>query len=415
MSAAGEARHQRVLAAFVLLAACKAPGLTDVPDAGSSPQASAVPAPLSTVSSVDASASFAGGADAGPPPSNQRADLAMPTDVVTFGKDSVFYTLSATVRGADMPPPARAPEINVALVEQAKKKNEARLTVDLGSGRMRVGFEGAAIPLPEGVELRARSDRYGHALVFAGGSRYRTLGPGTMRTFFGEGRYDAMPSLGSTVVTSGAMGWRLGMRTRSVEISTPLGRLSMELGRVADLGDAGGLVCRLLAEWVDASPTSAPCLDGELPLRAEVRWAGRGAVQFEVQRLTRRTDLGVAQLACPPAGATFSVYELPTALSRPFYSESELAQFHQIVDVPLDPTAPKGLLLVNHTDAMRLALVDGVPIAQVAPQSRLLVTGLARGHYQLQWRTFLDDAPELPLTVTVPGKSELGTPDTPAK
>lgn len=415
MSTAGEARRGPVIAALVLLAACKTPGLTDVPDAGSSPQASAVPAPLSTVSSVDAGASFAGSADAGPPPSNQRADLAMPADVVAFGKESVFYTLSATVRGADMPPPARAPEINVALVEQAKKKNDPRLTIDLGSGRMRVGFEGAVIPLPEGVELRARSDRYGHALVFAGGSRYRTLGPGSMRTFFGEGRYDAMPSLGSTITTSAATGWRLGMRTRSVEITTPLGRLSMEVGRVADLGDAGGLVCRLLAEWIDASPTSAPCLDGEVPLRAEVRWVGRGAVLFEVQRLTRRTDLGIAQLACPPPNAAFSVYELPTALSRPFYSESELAQFHQIVDVPLDPTAPKGLLLVNHTDAMRLALVDGVPIAQVAPQSRLLVTGLARGHYQLQWRTFLDDAPELPLTVTVPGKSELGIPDTPAK
>ena len=39
----------------------------------------------------------------------------------------------------------------------------------------------SVFPLPLGTELRARQDRYGHLLVWKGGTEYRVLPPGTLR------------------------------------------------------------------------------------------------------------------------------------------------------------------------------------------------------------------------------------------
>jgi hypothetical protein len=105
------------------------------------------------------------------------------------------------------------------------------------------------------------------------------------------------------------------------------------------------------------------------------------------------------------------LFELPLADNRTLFSESELAQFQTIQDVPVSPDAPKGLLLSNRTDLARVVWVNGVPVAQVAAQRSHLLQGLPKGRYSVIWRSALDD----PFIVTAPGKSEIGTQDPPGK
>ena len=52
--------------------------------------------------------------------------------------------------------------------------------------------------------------------------------------------------------------------------------------------------------------------------------------------------------------------------------------------------------------------VDAVPVAWVSPGERLLLPGLVRGRYAVQWRTVLGDAWDPGGVVTCPGLSEAG-------
>ena len=70
-----------------------------------------------------------------------------------------------------------------------------------------------------------------------------------------------------------------------------------------------------------------------------------------------------------------------------------------------------GLTLVNSSDELRVAWVDGVPVAWVAPGGRQGLGSLLRGRYTVQWRTFLGDTWDPPATVAVPGVSEVGAAD----
>jgi hypothetical protein len=72
------------------------------------------------------------------------------------------------------------------------------------------------------------------------------------------------------------------------------------------------------------------------------------------------------------------------------------------------PAPESGLVLRNTSDELRVVWLDGVPVAWVAPGAEESLTTLVRGHYALQWRTFLGDAWTAPETATVPGVSEGG-------
>jgi hypothetical protein len=94
-------------------------------------------------------------------------------------------------------------------------------------------------------------------------------------------------------------------------------------------------------------------------------------------------------------------------------------EFLALRTTPIDVSSPgardaqaaapeTGLLLVNSSDELRVAWIDGVPAAWVSAGARILVPSLMHGRYVLQWRTFLGDAWEPPETVVVPGMSEAG-------
>jgi hypothetical protein len=69
-----------------------------------------------------------------------------------------------------------------------------------------------------------------------------------------------------------------------------------------------------------------------------------------------------------------------------------------------------GLEVVNSSDELRVAWLDGVPVAWVAPGERQWLSSLVRGRYVFQWRTFLGDTWEPPRSVGVPGWIDVNVP-----
>jgi len=398
----------------------------DPPDAATSPQAKAEPAPLVSPPSLASATSVSNpGSDARPEPAPLRIDQAIAPDGLREvardqgGKESARearelagYMLQAVMRSGEGPAAPRAPEVNVAAIDSAKRRTEARVAIEMSPSRARFVFASGFV-LPQGTELRARVDRYGHLLLWPGEQTYRVVQPGALRALIGERRLDIAP-LAAAEVRSGGEGRRLNLRTRHIEIWTRAGRASLELGLLREAGDGGSLVCRFLLDLMSASPSAAPCAIDEVPLHAELRWTTRGALTFDVASIARQIDLPPQDLAVPPAGLAFVEGPPAAEPSEVLLQKAELAAFRTApADVPLasvrDGRQPDaGLVLANSTDELRVAWVDGVPVAWVAPGERLALPSMLRGRYAVQWRTFLGDSWEPADTVTVPGTSEIG-------
>ena len=128
-------------------------------------------------------------------------------------------------------------------------------------------------------------------------------------------------------------------------------------------------------------------------------------------------------LAAPPSADAFVHGAPPVPQGDAMLGKADLAALRNgPVDVPVaraaDAQAPlpdAGLLLSNATDGLKLAWLDGVPVAWVAPGGSVALTSLLRGRYTLQWRSFLGDAWEPPQTAVVPGRADLGSADTSAR
>ena len=62
----------------------------------------------------------------------------------------------------------------------------------------------------------------------------------------------------------------------------------------------------------------------------------------------------------------------------------------------------------NATDVARYVFLDSVPVAWVDPGRDQLISGPPRGRYQVQWRTFLGEAGDPPVTIDVPARVVIG-------
>lgn len=414
------------LAACAYTCGCKANG-EGAPDASASPQASAEPAPLATAPTTAPSATPSL-PEGGPPPQPMRGDERLGADSLRDRdrttertgdrereKEPVGFTLSAMLRPADIPAPPRAPEVNQAALDAARKKTELHLAIDMNPSRLRVVLGGSGWVLPPGTEMRARADRYGHIVVWPGGTKYRPLAPGSLRALLGERRYDVAPIATADVAPTAEAGKRIGIKTRKVEVSTRAAKATFELGKLESLGEGGVLLCRWLLDLMNAPPQTALCAQDELPMRAELRWTGHGSLGFEVTGVLRKSDLGAAPLLVPPASAAFSSDPLPVGMEV-LLTPAELVAF-RTAPIELVPPPPPGdgLLVNNATVQLRMLYVDGVPVAWVGPGVRETIPGFLRGRYLVQWRTFLGDALEPPTTVTVPGVAQIGVVDAGAK
>jgi hypothetical protein len=314
-------------------------------------------------------------------------------------------------------PPPKGPEVNLSVIESARRKTEAHIAIEASQTRARFVLAGGFV-LPQGAELRARNDRYGHLVIWPGENTYRVAEPGALRALLGERRLDVAPLSPARVTAAGEGARRLNVRTRRVEISTRAARASLELASFRDAGEGGVLVCRMLLDLMNAPPSTAACAVDDVPLHAELHWTTQGVLTFDVTSIVRRADLVVQDLAAPPPATTFELRPLPVPAGETLVAKADLAAFRS---APLDvapnsapdarPGAPDaGLLLANSSDQLRVVWLDGVAVAWVAPGGQELLSSLLRGRYALQWRTFLGDAWEPPRMVSVPGSSDVGGP-----
>jgi hypothetical protein len=322
------------------------------------------------------------------------------------------------VRTGEGPPAARAPEVNTAGIEAARRKTEMRVTIDASQTRARFVLSGGFV-LPPGTELRARADRYGHLLMWPGEDGYRVIEPGGLRALLGERRLDVAPLSPAELRISLDGARRLGLKTKRVEVSTRAARATLEIASFRDAGEGGVLVCRALLDLIDAPPSTPACASDDVPLHAELRWTTQGSLAFDVVSYDPRRDLPVSEMAVPPATSGFVGNPPPMPPGDVLLSKADLAALRSGPgDVPASssrdagPLPPdSGVLLVNATDELRVAWIDGVAAAWIAPGERLLLPSLVRGRYALQWRTSLGDAWSVPETAVAPGTAQLGAPD----
>jgi len=329
------------------------------------------------------------------------------------------YELQVVLHMGEGPPAAKGPEVNGNAIDLDRRKTEAHLLVDTSQSRARFVLSGGFV-LPAGTELRARSDRYGHVLLWPGDDTYRVAEPGAMRALFGERRLDVAPISPVETRVLGEGQRRLNLRTRLVELSTRAAKATFEIAAFQNAGDGGALVCRLLLDLMGGPAAASPCGSDEIPLHAELRWTTEGSLVFDVTGISPRKDLAAQDLAAPPATASFVRGAPPVPPGEAMLTKADLtAMRNGPIDVPIahgaDAQAPppdSGLLLTNATDALKVAWLDGVPVAWVAPGGSVVLPSLQRGRYVLQWRSFLGDAWEAPQTVVVPGRSDLGSVET---
>jgi len=169
----------------------------------------------------------------------------------------------------------------------------------------------------------------------------------------------------------------------------------------------------MLTEIIAIDPLFAPCSAEEVPLRAHYVWPEGGSIAFEVTDIADKVEFSAALFfLVPPQGGEFTPATLPPSPEGVFLTKDELAAFRvrpleglpsRVLGAP-----EEGLVLHNGTDTVKYALLDTVPLAWVAPGHDQLVTGLARGRYALQWRTFLGDAVDAPVVVELPARVAIG-------
>ncbi|MCC6553202.1 MAG: hypothetical protein IT372_09305, partial [Polyangiaceae bacterium] len=333
----------RAAVVALLAAGCEAPspppeGATD---AGTSPNASILPAPLASAlpELLDAGApgDAAQGiqadergrlllpADAAAPPPVPLAPDAPMTVEAPSSREVAGLTLEAVWRWREVAPPPKAPEVSLEGIKEAQKLTALTWRIDLSEGgRMRAVFTSRALPLPAGAELRARTDRYGSIVVWPGFTDYRVIAPGALRTVIGERRVDVTPLAAGTARAAGD-GRRLGAAVRKIDLSASLGALRLELGKVSEAGEGGPLLCRALVELLGVDPRTPECQAGEVPLLAAFTWQGGGGVTFEVTSIARRTDLTSSDMLMPPPGPRYVASGLPAAPGGVFLTRNELA------------------------------------------------------------------------------------------
>ncbi|MFO0593187.1 MAG: hypothetical protein U0441_36930 [Polyangiaceae bacterium] len=359
--------------------------------------------------------------DAGaPPPEQLRADAALAPEP-PGSKELAGIGLDAIFRWRDVPGAPKAPEVSADGIKEANKLTALTTHVDVTEGgRMRLEFTSRALPLPGHTELRARSDRWGHLLLWPNSTEYRVVPPGALRTLLGERRVDVTPLAAGQVKAAGD-GKRLGVAVRKVDVTAPLGTLRVELGKIAEVGEGGPLLCRAFVEMLGVDPKSAACVAGEVPLFATWTWQEGGGISWRrPRRRAARTTCLPTSWCRPRARNT----RPPDCRSRPG-NRPHARRDGGVPDGPAQPACAHGS--VGAGRGIRRGEPDGHaplpargrrPGRAGAAARRKYVIGTQRGRYVLSWRTFLGEkvyppqALELPARFTIGGAgADAGAPD----
>lgn len=257
---------------------------------------------------------------------------------------------------------------------------ERRVVIALRSnGALQVTFTSEAFPFPSGVRLQARHANFGHLLVWPDATRYRVLAPGTLRNLFSEGRADAAPLLNVAEVLQ-PTDRRLGLPARVSQLETPRGNVRLTQVQTTAAGLGGPLLCRLLLELLLIAPSTTTCVEDWVPVRADFTDPDGAKLAFAVSTLERRPE-SPPSINVPPVGGRFLTSDLPRRATPSFIERTALAALK-----PGDRFAT--LVAVNANYGAGYLLLDGVPVAFVAPRARIKVPGLPKGHYHLELRGF---------------------------
>lgn len=439
---AGAARALARLTCALALgaAACTAsPSPPDgAPDAGTSPNASIRPAPLpSDTDETTAPDAERGGLavdpvtgnfvmpDGGVVPEALRPEAPLRPESLPAQQGS-GVSLEASFRWLDAAGPPKLAEVSAPGIEAADKLTRFAWTIDLvDTGRMRVSFASRSFALPQRTELRARLDRYGHVLLWPELTEYRLLPAGALRTLLGERRVDVMPLSQGSLKRTGDGQKRLSLPTKKVELTGPLGGVTLEIASVPEAGEGGSLLCRTLVELAGIDPKTPACASQEVVLSARYAWQGGGGLAFEVSALEKRSDLAPAVMVVPPTGAAYNRSGLPGVAGLVFLSRNDVVAFrtgpNRALGPPTDAKAPgEGLVADNRSDQLLYVLLDGVPVVTVPPLTERYVIGTTRAEYHVQFRSFLGDVRgpvelvAMPARVTYPTAvetSDAGAPD----
>jgi hypothetical protein len=407
-----------VLVALSPLVACESRTVAAV-DAGAtepSPNASILPEPLAAAperagTSVDAAVPSDAGTDAeAREPELLREDRWIPDDTAEL-RETAGVTLKARFRWPDVPPAPRPPEANAEALDRARGASSFDVSIELGAGRLRLRLTSDRFLLPEGTELRARSDRFGHVLLFPDGSRYVTVRPGALRTVLNEHRTDAVELTHAPASPIGN-GRPLGLTSEKAVFVTPLGRVELEQANVTGSLDDGVPLCRLLLELVGAAPDNPACGTELVPVRADYAFASGGRLLFETTALERVAAVDPAALRVPPSGAEHRIGELPSVRSPLLLGSGQTRAFRTRPSASAEPKdgMKEGLLLVNADDLEKYVLVDGIPVVRLPAGGAGVVVDLLPGSYVVSSRSFLSDEVSAPVPITVPSRFQLGVP-----
>ncbi len=414
------------------------PSVDDTPrGAGRSPNVTMTPAPLASTSPIgtheDDTAPSTGETKVGVPADSRGrsslADAGPPTTTLPLIANKPLPPESSSSREisgvtmmgewlwTDASGPPHGPEVSPAGIDAAKKATRRQWQVDISdTGRMRVLFDAVSFTLPHYSELRARTDRYGHVLLWPNGESYRIVPPGALRALLDERRNDVTPLMPARVRTGKQGMGRFGFPSTRVELSTASARLVIEQVHATNASLGGPLLCRLLVEIAAAEPSTSACSSGLVPVHAEYIWPSGGTIHFDVYSFVIRSDFSTSSFACPPPAATFQATGLPAAGSGIFLTREQIAAFRmKAIEGTRPRTDPEaagapgeGFVMANETDALRFAVVDGVATAWVPAHERQYIIGSPRGRYSVQWRSFLGSFVEPPRTVEFPAFMTLG-------
>lgn len=392
----------RALSLVLLLCACPSSRIGEggAPQ-GTTPTVSAAPAPA-PMPSLFASAT--------PQPEAEKivplvAGEALANDNAegdTFGVELLFETRFLQA-------PATSPAVTAA-----RATSVGVLRVAIAGARTRVRLGPHAFALDEGYELRYHRARSGGIVVLPNGA-YRVVPPGALRTLLAERRVDVMP-LGPAVVTSLGTSTHLGRATTRWRVTTawgtidldqiaaptplksaPKGDAKSDAGESSDAIDGGDALCRALLELITADRAlgGAPCASSSIPVRAEIGFASGGGILLEVTSI-RDGVVPRMEVAFPPSNGQVSVAPLADG-KYAFVTNEALASLRPKGDVV-------ALDLSNKTPLPRVALIDGVPIGVLAPNSDRSLS-LRASRYVLEWRTALGEIVEKAVEVDAPGKA----------
>ncbi len=263
------------------------------------------------------------------------------------------------------------------------------------NGRMRLVFQSTRLSLPAGTSLLARADRYGTLLVWPDHREYRILLPGMLHATVEDRRADASP-LSKATLTARGTGTLLGWPVRRIELKSAFGLVTLETARVTEAGLGAALLCRSLLEWGGIDPNSGACSgdrENELPLSATYQWGtvDGATAQLKVTKLVVH-EKDAAAILVPPAEA------LPRSTGLPGPSTTLLVSATEQTALGVEKDATAGLKggrteaalsAVNLSDRTIFAVLNGTPVAYLAPKGQVRLEHLRAVRHRLQWRTFL--------------------------